>query len=267
MTYSFDPPQPAYLENWIQTNLERVDEELQSIWGFSLQFPVSVKVQRERALGARGEAAFDGNLYHVFLTPIAEEIPSLLRHEWMHLYTFDWMVRNPGHSSLPLWWVEGLAVWFEGRHGIDWNNVLPWQLIRESNLLSIEEYPQGGAFPRYYTLLSDFFAFLERKVNFQEHLPLVLQRLSQGADIFQAFSGFCELQSVFRSWRWRVSLLSLLSFFAFHFFLSVPAVVVFALGLFLLWRRRKIKDSFDPSLERRFGKEYWKKQGEDAHEP
>lgn len=264
ISYSFSIPFSTQL--WIQEQSEKCVADLQELWGFSLSFPIRVEVERETKLGVRGEAAFDGERYYIFMNPSLSNLSFLIKHEMMHVFTFDWMwrIQKEGvYPKCPLWVMEGLAVWYEARKYYETAiEILPWIVKKEVELLTVEEYPTGDSHYRFYELLSDFFIFLDGRVDLQEHFSEILQRFGESEDWFAAFSFNANESfiSLFNEWKGNRIFYTWVVFLTDIFFWGMPLLFVFGVGILILRKKATRIDSFDPELENLYGKEYWKKK-------
>jgi len=251
---------PTYLTNYVEYLLEKENSYLEKLWGLELKFPVEVSIERIREMGAKGEAGFDGERFYLFITPVSEEIPSLLKHEFMHIFSFQWFYNN-GIFDSPLWFVEGLAVWNESR-GIEAISELnPISTWKESDFISIETYPQGDAFSRYYSFLSDFFFFIDREIDISSNFMAILNSYKTSGSAEKAFSlnGF-DFSKKYFEWRVQRFFASLAGFIFLSLSWLLPAIFIAFSGIYILIRRKKIKDTFDPKLEKVFGERYWEKK-------
>jgi len=262
---------PLSLQRSIQGLVEQYAQELDSLWGLPLTFPIRVDIQKEAGLSVRGEATFDGNLYTVFMNPSFLDIPYLLKHEMMHLYTFEWMWRTKQimddgaeqmimFESVPLWVMEGLAVWYEDRLREDARSVFPWEYRSLIDFMEIEDYPKGEAHAQYYTILSDFFRGYDQrgklKENFREALRFV-EAGDQWADAFTKATGY-DFQEAYTRWKQGKIFTVWLSVFFNLLAAGIPLFLIFFLFIIFLRKREPI-DTFGPEYEKRYGPFYWMK--------
>jgi len=254
----FERTTPLYLRNFIQPQIERISTELIDLWGVRLEYPLYVEIERKRQLGASGEASFDGERFRLFMTPVTDAIPSLLRHEMMHVYTFQWFFNNDMQYA-PLWFVEGVAVWFENHKGVNIQDVNPVSLIKEIDVLKVQEYPTGDAFARYYSFLADFFFFLDSEIDIEDSFRTILSRLEDTGNFKEAFVDEKTFNSLYGKWKRTRIIMSVFGFIVLQFSWFVPAIIIIFLGLWTYIKRKNIQDIDIRKLERYYGKEYWKK--------
>lgn len=252
---------PLYLRNFVDTAVLQITDDLNSIWGFELELPVNIIFEKEYGLSAKGEAVMYPDHHEIILSPSATKIPELLRHEFMHLYTFEWMYEN-NYTNLPLWFIEGIAVWYERRSVDVISKLDPFNTWKETDFLDIKEYPSGDAFSRYYDFLSDFFYRIDEKINLRNEFQAIMKDIPEKGNIHQTLSEFLktDFSSFHSQWRIDRMLVSLGGFIFVNLSYIIPAAVIFFLGLFTLMKNRNIKDTFTPDLEKKFGKNYWKKE-------
>jgi len=253
----FERTTPLYMKNFIEPQIETVALDLSDLWNIELEFPLYVEIARKRTLGASGEASFDGKLFRLFMTPVTDAIPSLIRHEMMHVYTFQWLYSNQ-ISDAPLWFLEGLAVWYERHNGVNISDVNPVSLFKEIDVLSVDQYPSGDAFARYYSFLADFFFHLDSEIDIRDSFDGILSRLKATGDFDNAFVDHKRLNSIYRAWKSQRLFMSILGFVIMQFSWFVPAIVIVFLGLWTYVKRKNIRDVDIRELERRYGKNYWK---------
>jgi len=262
---------PLALQTSIQEIAEKYFQELDTLWGRALTFPIKVDIQREAGTSVRGEATFDGNLYTVFMNPSYLDLPYLLKHEMMHLYTFEWMwqtkkIASAGaeqriiFESIPLWVMEGLAVWYEDRLQKDSPSVFPWEYRSLISFLEIEEYPKGEAHAQYYAILSDFFRAYDQRARLRENLREVLRFVESGETWTDAFTKATGQDFTDTYARWKQGkMFTVWLNVLFEFLLAgIPLFLVFMLFILFL-RKRKPIDNFGPEYERRYGHSYWMK--------
>jgi len=259
ITLEFDRTTPLYLKNFIEKHIVRISDDLEQLWQTTLEFPIEIKIEKQRGMGASGEAAFDGESFYLFLTPVASAIPDLLEHEMMHIYTFQWLY-DYRINAAPLWFIEGLAVWYES-HSIDSIRELdPASLLKEINILDVEQYPEGAAFSRYYQFLADFFYELDSEVDIRASFSEILSRIKTDGDFISAMTGSHErFYDLYGNWRWKRFFASLGGFIYLQLSWVLPACTIIILGLFYLFRRSRYKDGDLRELERLYGKRYWEK--------
>jgi len=259
ITLEFDRTTPLYLKNFIEKHIVRISDDLEQLWQTTLEFPIEIKIEKQRGMGASGEAAFDGESFYLFLTPVASAIPDLLEHEMMHIYTFQWLY-DYRINAAPLWFIEGLAVWYES-HSIDSIRELdPASLLKEINILDVEQYPEGAAFSRYYQFLADFFYELDSEVDIRASFSEILSRIKTDGDFISAMTGSRErFYDLYGNWRWKRFFASLGGFIYLQLSWVLPACTIIILGLFYLLRRSRYKDGDLRELERLYGKRYWEK--------
>ncbi len=254
----FERTTPLYLRNFIQPQIEKISLELSDLWDIQLDYPLYVKVERKRQLGASGEASFDGERFSLFMTPVTDAIPSLLRHEMMHVYTFQWFFNNDIYNA-PLWFVEGLAVWYENHKSINIRDLNPVSLIKEIDVLNVNAYPTGDAFARYYSFLADFFFYLDARIDIGESFGEILTRLENTEDYKEAFVKKKTFNSIYSKWKRNRIIMSVIGFVVLQFSWFVPAIIIIFLGVWTYMKRRDVKDIDIKKLEKYYGKEYWKK--------
>lgn len=254
----FERTTPLYLRNYIQPQIETISSELSNLWNIELEYPLYVTIERKRQLGASGEASFDGTQFRLFMTPVTDAIPSLLRHEMMHVYTFQWFYNNEIYD-VPLWFVEGLAVWYENHKGVNIRDVNPISLIQEIDILNVNNYPSGDAFARYYSFLADFFFFIDKKLDIQNSFQDILARLKEKGDYKEAFADQKTFDKWYSQWKRTRIFASIFGFIVLQFSWFVPAVIIVILGIYNYIKRRDIKDVDICKLEKYYGKGYWKK--------
>jgi len=260
---------PLSLQRTIQDLIERYGEELEALWGLTLSFPIHVDIQRESGLSVRGEATFDGRLYTVFMTPSFLDLPFLLKHELMHLYNFEWIWRTQRldiegteqrviYASVPLWVMEGLAVWYEGRLMQDPRIAFPWEYRALIDFTRIEEYPQGQAHAQYYTVLSDFFREYDSRANLRERFRDVLRYVESGELWPEAFTKATgrDFEETLTRWKRGKMLAVWLAVFLDFLAAGIPLLLLFALFV-LFFRRRNPVDTFGPEYEKKYGPSYW----------
>lgn len=255
----FERTTPLYLRNFIQPQIETISSELADLWGIELEYSLFVTIERKRQLGASGEASFDGSQFRLFMTPVTDAIPSLLRHEMMHVYTFQWFYNNDIYNA-PLWFVEGLAVWYEKHRGVNIRDVNPVSLIQEIDVLSVNHYPSGDAFARYYSFLADFFFFLDNKLNIRDSFNEILERLTVTRDYKEAFTVEKTFNDWYSQWKRTRIIASVAGFIVLQFSWFVPAVIIVFLGIYTYIKRRETKDIDIRRLEKLYGKRYWEKE-------
>ena len=255
----FERTTPLYLRNFIQPQIETISSELADLWGIELEYSLFVTIERKRQLGASGEASFDGSQFRLFMTPVTDAIPSLLRHEMMHVYTFQWFYNNDIYNA-PLWFVEGLAVWYEKHRGVNIRDVNPVSLIQEIDVLSVNNYPSGDAFARYYSFLADFFFFLDNKLNIRDSFNEILERLTVTRDYKEAFTVEKTFNDWYSQWKRTRIIASVAGFIVLQFSWFVPAVIIVFLGIYTYIKRRETKDIDIRRLEKLYGKRYWEKE-------
>jgi len=254
----FERTTPLYLRNFIQPQIETISSELSNLWNIELEYPLLVTIERKRQLGASGEASFNGTQFSLFMTPVTDAIPSLLRHEMMHVYTFQWFYNN-GIYDAPLWFTEGLAVWFENHKGVNIRDVNPVSLMKEIDVLKVDNYPSGDAFARYYSFLADFFFFIDNKLDIQDSFQEILSRLKETGDYKEAFTDKKTFNNWYTQWKRTRIFASLFGFIVLQFSWFVPAVIIVILGIYTYIKRSDVKDIDIRKLERYYGKDYWKK--------
>ena len=257
LNYSYDRETPLYLKNYINPLIQSNYGELQELWGIGLEYPVEITIERKRQLGASGEASFDGKTYYLFMTPVTEKIPSLLRHEMMHLFTFQWLFSNQIKSA-PLWFLEGLAVWYENHSTKNIEKLNPVSLLDEIDVISRKDYPSGDAFARYYSFLADFFYYLDSKIGLEEHFNQILEDIKETGEFKAPITPGKDFKTVYANWKRQKIIFSVFSFITLQLSWALPALVVIFMGIYILIRRRNIKDINIKDLERIYGKEYWK---------
>jgi len=254
----FERTTPLYLRNFLQPQIEQISEELSALWGIELDYPLFVTIERKRQLGASGEASFDGKQFDLFMTPATDVIPSLLRHEMMHVYTFQWFF-NHNRYHAPLWFVEGLAVWYEKHKGVNIRDVNPVSLFKEIDVLNVDTYPTGDAFARYYSFLSDFFFFLDAQIDIGNSFDSILERLEKTDDYKEAFIDAQAFDRLYQKWKRSRITLSVFGFIVMQFSWFIPAIIILSLGIWTANKRKRIQDIDIRELEKRYGKDYWKK--------
>jgi len=254
----FERTTPLYLRNFIQPQIEQISAELSALWEIQLDYPLYVTIERKRQLGASGEASFDGKRFDLFMTPATDVIPSLLRHEMMHVYTFQWFFNNDRYNA-PLWFVEGLAVWYEKHKGVNIRDVNPVSLIKEIDVLNVNTYPAGDAFARYYSFLSDFFFFLDAQIDIANSFDSILERLEKKDDYKEAFIDTQTFDHLYQRWKRSRITLSVFGFIVMQFSWFIPAITILILGIWTTNKRKHIQDIDIRELEKRYGKDYWKK--------
>ncbi len=259
-TPHYPNPPPLYLRNTIDWHFQQINHELEGLWGLTLTFPVEIEIRREYSVFTRAEALFDGSIFRIALPPTLRELPQLLRHEMMHLFTFEWIWREYDRTGriihVPLWIMEGLACWFESRQTQRIPRPLSWN---ETNLMAYEDYPQGDQVLVFYELVTDFFYALDQKIDFRVNLEQIILEYQSGGSWPEAFipGSFREF---FTNWRVRTMLVSWLRWLFVQSSWLFPAFIILVFGI-IVWRRnRSIQDTFDPSLEQQFGVEYWKRE-------
>jgi len=254
----FERTTPLYLRNFLQPQIEQISTELSALWGIQLDYPLYITIERKRQLGASGEASFDGNQFDLFMTPATDVIPSLLRHEMMHVYTFQWFYNHDLYNA-PLWFVEGLAVWYEKHKGVNIRDVNPVSLIKEIDVLNVDTYPTGDAFARYYSFLSDFFFYLDAQIDIGKSFESILARLEKTGDYQKAFVDADTFYHLYAKWKRTRIALSVLGFIVMQFSWFLPAIIILILGIWTYGKRKQIHDIDIRDLEKQWGKEYWKK--------
>ncbi len=255
----FERSTPLFLRNYIQPQIETISSELTDLWGLELEYPLYVTIERKRQLGASGEASFDGKQFQLFMTPVTDAIPSLLRHEMMHVYTFQWFYNNEIYDA-PLWFVEGLAVWYEKHKGVNIRDVNPVSLIREIDVLSVNNYPSGDAFARYYSFLADFFFFLDNKLDIRGSFKEIRERLTTTGDYKAAFTDKKTFNDWYSQWKRTRIIASVAGFIVLQFSWFLPALIIAFLGIYTYIKRKEIKDIDIHRLEKLYGKRYWEKE-------
>ncbi len=254
-----DPPQ-LYLRNTIDWHFQQITQELEGLWGFTLTFPVEIEIRREYSVFTRAEALFDGSVFQIALPPTLKDLPQLLRHEMMHLFTFEWIWREYERTGrmihVPLWIMEGLACWFESRQTQRIARPLSWN---ETNLMAYEEYPQGDQVLVFYELVTDFFYALDQRIDLRENLGQIIFQYQTGGSWPEAFipDSFREF---FTNWRIRTVMVSWIRWFFVQSSWLLPALIMLVFGVLIWKRNRSIQDTYDPSLEQQFGVEYWKRE-------
>lgn len=254
----FEDSPPLYLRNTIQWHYDQYHRDLERMWGFPLTFPVIIQVRREYSIFTRAEALFDGTTFRIALPPTLNDIPQLMKHEMMHLFTFEWIYRESTRASrmidVPLWIMEGLACWYENRKTQRIPRPLLWN---ETDIMSYETYPPGDQVLIYYELVTDFFYTLDREVSLEENLSMIFERYIELGSWTQALLEG-EFSALYFRWRLTTVWLSWVRWFFTQSVWTLPAVIMFTLGI-VVWRRsRRVQDTFDPALEKKFGREYWK---------
>jgi hypothetical protein len=263
LSLEFDRTTPLYLKNFIEKHVNIVSEDLEQLWGTELEFPIEIKLEKQRGLGASGEAAFDGEQFYLFLTPVASAIPDLLKHEMMHIYTFQWFYSNDFQSA-PLWFIEGLAVWYESHSIESIKDLNPISLMKEINVLEVEAYPVGDAFSRYYQFLADFFYEIDAEYDIRKSFNEMLKRLKKTHDFYLLFDEDSDVFfSLYEVWKRKRILISLGGFVFLQLSWLLPAVAVVFLGIIYLIRSRRFKDVNIKELERLYGEKYWRKSDDD----
>lgn len=253
----FERTTPLYIRNFVEPQITAIASDLSDLWNVELEFPLYIKIERKRTLGASGEASFDGKIFRLFITPVTDAIPSLIRHEMMHVYTFQWLYSNQIYNA-PLWFLEGLAVWYEKHNGANIADVNPVSLMKELDVLAVEQYPSGDAFARYYSFLADFFFYLDSKIDIRGSFDEILSRLKQTGDFDNAFLDHKKFKNIYSSWKRQRLFMSILGFVIMQFSWFVPALVIVFLGLWTYVKRKNIKEIDIRELERYYGKNYWK---------
>jgi hypothetical protein len=233
----FERTTPLYLRNFIQPQIETISSELSNLWNIELEYPLLVTIERKRQLGASGEASFNGTQFSLFMTPVTDAIPSLLRHEMMHVYTFQWFYNN----------------------GVNIRDVNPVSLMKEIDVLKVDNYPSGDAFARYYSFLADFFFFIDNKLDIQDSFQEILSRLKETGDYKEAFTDKKTFNNWYTQWKRTRIFASLFGFIVLQFSWFVPAVIIVILGIYTYIKRSDVKDIDIRKLERYYGKDYWKK--------
>ncbi len=260
MMLEFDRTTPLYLKNFIEKHLNSISEDLEQLWRIELNFPIEIKLEKQRGMGASGEAAFDGERFYLFLTPVASAIPDLLRHEMMHLYTFQWLY-NQRIDEAPLWFVEGLAVWYEARLIDSIRDLDPFSLLNEIDVLTVVEYPGGAAFSRYYQFLADFFYDLDAEIDLRKSFRIILDRLAETGDFVLSITGDTErFYSLYDEWKWKRFFASLGGFIYLQLSWGLPALAVIFLWVVYLVRKRRFKDGDIRELEKLYGERYWERK-------
>jgi hypothetical protein len=263
LSLEFDRTTPLYLKNFIEKHVNIVSEDLEQLWEIELEFPIEIKLEKQRGLGASGEAAFDGERFYLFLTPVASAIPDLLKHEMMHIYTFQWFYSNDFQAA-PLWFIEGLAVWYESHSIESIKDLNPVSLMKEINVLEVEKYPAGDAFSRYYQFLADFFYEIDAEYDIRNSFNEMLKRLKKTRDFYLFFDEDSEaFFSLYAVWKRKRFLISLSGFVFLQLSWLLPAVAVVFLGIIYLIRSRRFKDVNIKELERLYGEKYWRKSDDD----
>jgi len=255
----FERTTPLYLRNFIQPQIESISSELSELWNVELDYPLFIEIERKRQLGASGEASFDGTQFRLFMTPVTDAIPALLRHEMMHVYTFQWFYNNDLYDA-PLWFIEGVAVWYENHKGVNIRDVNPVSLIKEIDVLNVNSYPTGDAFARYYSFLADFFFYLDSKLNLKETFSEILQRLKTKGDYKEAFTDRKTFNKWYDEWKRTRIIMSIFGFIVLQFSWFVPAIIIIILGIYTYVKRKDVQDTDIRRLERYYGKNYWKKE-------
>lgn len=258
---SFDRETPLYLRNFASGYVDSIHEDLKSVWGFELSLPVKIVFEKGYGLAAKGEAVMYPDHHEIILSPSASKIPELLRHEIMHLFTFEWMLHNE-FGDLPLWFIEGLAVWYENRVPSSISNLDPLNTWKETDFLGITKYPEGDAFSRYYDFLADFFYSLQKRRDFRNGLEEIMNSILVRQNTVDALSDFYESDFVLIHGRWRLER-TFISFWGFVFInmgFIFPALVILFLGIYTFSKNKNIKDTFSAELEKKYGKNYWKEE-------
>ncbi|MFP4460732.1 MAG: hypothetical protein ACLFQE_00875 [Thermotogota bacterium] len=254
---NFERTVPLYLRNFIEPQIERISLELSDLWNVELEYPLLIEIERKRQLGASGEASFDGTQFRLFMTPVTDAISSLLRHEMMHVYSFQWFYDH-AITDVPLWFMEGVAVWYENHKGVNIRDVNPVSLIKEIDVLNVEKYPSGDAFARYYSFLADFFYFLDGELNIKDSFDGILQRVKSTGDFKEAFTDEKTFNNLYTRWKRTRIIMSILGFIILQFSWIVPAIVIIFLGIYTYIKRRDVQDIDIRKLEKYYGKNYWK---------
>jgi len=175
----------------------------------------------------------------------------------MHLFTFQWLFSNQIKSA-PLWFLEGLAVWYENHSTKNIEKLNPVSLLDEIDVISRKDYPSGDAFARYYSFLADFFYYLDSKIGLEEHFNQILEDIKETGEFKAAITPGKDFKTVYANWKRQKIIFSVFSFITLQLSWALPALVVIFMGIYILIRRRNIKDINIKDLERIYGKEYWK---------
>jgi hypothetical protein len=269
VTFSFSIPFST--QEAVGTLIDHCLEELDEIFGYSLSFPIRVVIQRESGFGVRGEASFDGHTYVVFFNPSFTDLPYLVRHELMHLYTFEWVWRigerngtsefTDSFSEMPLWVIEGIAVWYENRTYETPFSAFPWEVVIDTDFLVIDVYPNGEKLYRYYELLSDFFRFYSARVDFKAAIPVIFSFTDTESNWVTRFSTATGKDFLIHYIRWKNGKLwwSWVSFFIETVTYGIPFIILALFAYFFFLKRKRTFEPFDPRYEALYGKEYWNK--------
>jgi len=245
----------------VSATLRNVDNELEKIFGFSLQARITVTLG-DRASSRLGFVQMGEGRYVVVLSA-AEAFHRTLRHEFMHVYLDAW-ARKSG-VRVPLWIHEGFANWFESVAGYRTMDLIfsGWPPI---DPLEFQNYPEGDRLNSYYVYITDLFFALDSRIGFKEHLIELLDLVERGSTWKEAFSQMLgeDFATFYRRWRWRASLLGFLGWaMLWMVWLAGP----FVLGVLLI-KRGRLKKEYDVSseelkeLEKTFGERYWEREDE-----
>lgn len=235
---------------------------LEKMWKVYPQKPIYVIVTNDDLGLEMGNATDYPGFFRITITmryPLSET-KGTFAHELMHVFQFSWMEKTG--KQIPLWVMEGLATWYGGKMGFYPSslNYNPF-LFQSVNPVDYTDYPSDSlSLQEYYAEVYSLFLEMNKKINFESTLPLILDNVELNSNWETAFSGVLgENFDLFYS-KWRESTfyyltLDFIIFWGIWIALPVFLFYVFLTKYFHTDKKENIEET--KQLENIYGKEYW----------
>lgn len=240
------------IQRWAQEDYRR----LKDLWRFDLSFPVYITIEKPSNKWG-GKSFLSVSSYNIVLSSSSERIRKTLTHEMMHLFNFEWDLRN--NEKTPLWIVEGIACWWESTINEQKRAITPLIALNRDMLdvVNVEEYPHGEKLLAFYSAVEDLFFKIDKTVDLKKNL-LVLFNTAKDIGWERALSSTLrtDFSQFYRRWEFEVFLISLLKLFYYN----VPWLIIIILLILIVFIRSRLhKNANDDlsELEEIYGRNYW----------
>ncbi|MDI3473196.1 MAG: hypothetical protein PWQ20_889 [Thermotogaceae bacterium] len=240
------------IQEWAQEDYQR----LKDLWKIDLSFPMHITVEKPSDKWG-GESFLSVNSYNIVLSSSSERIRRTLTHEMMHLFNFEWDLKN--NVKTPLWIVEGIACWWESTINEQKRSISPLIALNRDMLdvVNVKEYPHGEKLLAFYSAVEDLFLKIDKTIDLRKNLP-VLFKVAKSTGWERALSSFLknDFSRFYERWKFEVLLISLLKLLYYN----VPWLIVITLLVLIVFIRSRLHRNFNDDLselEKIYGKNYW----------
>lgn len=236
--------------------------ELQKLWNLDLRLPIYITIN-EPSKEWRGESFLSVNAYNIILSSDPQRLRKTLTHEMMHVFNFEWDLRN--NVKTPLWVMEGIACWWEAKKRGQRREISPLIVLNGKMLdvVNVFDYPQGDKVSVFYSAVEDLFFRVDKVIDLKKNFLGLFKdaKISGWETAFSDFLG-TNFNDFYKRWKLELFFISFLKLLYFN----IPwFIILFIMAILFIIKSKVRNRDFDDlsELERIYGKNYWMSKGND----